>query len=48
MGDRQPRSLTIFAPDTAPMTYVDDQPIQDELFPSLNFSVNELFTKAKI
>lgn len=47
MGDRQ-RSLTIFALDSAPVTYFNDQPIQDDLFPNLNFSVNELFKKAKL
>lgn len=48
VSDRQPRSLTIFAPDTAPMTYLDDQAIADSLFPNLKFSVNELFKKAKV
>ncbi|WP_051188852.1 Uma2 family endonuclease [[Leptolyngbya] sp. PCC 7376] len=47
VSDRQ-RSLTIFAPDSAPMTYQNDQPIQDSLFPKLNFTINELFKKAKI
>jgi Uma2 family endonuclease len=47
VSDRE-RSLTIFAPDSAPMTYRGDQPIQDDLFPQLMFTINELFTKAKI
>lgn len=47
VSDRQ-RSLTIFASDTAPMTYLDDQPIEDSLFPGLNFTVKELFKKAKV
>lgn len=48
IGDRQPRTLTIFAPDTAPMTYLGDQRIQDNLFPGLHFTVTELFQKAKV
>jgi Uma2 family endonuclease len=47
VSDRE-RSLTIFAPDSAPMTYRGEQPIQDDLFPRLNFTINELFKKAKI
>lgn len=47
VSDRQ-RSLTIFAMDTAPITYFDHQPVEDSLFPDLNFTVQELFQKAKI
>lgn len=47
VSDRQ-RSLTIFATDSAPMTYFDDQPIEDSLFPNLDFTVQELFKRAKI
>jgi Uma2 family endonuclease len=47
ISDRH-RSLTVFAPETPPMTYQGDQPIQDELFPQLAFTVNELFRKAKV
>lgn len=47
IGDRH-RSLTIFAPDRPPLTYQGDQPVEDDLFPQLRFTVNELFKRAKI
>ncbi len=47
VGDRH-RSLTVFAPDCPPITYQGDRPVQDNLFPQLIFTVNELFTRAKI
>jgi Uma2 family endonuclease len=42
------RSLTIFAPDRPPLTYQGDQLVEDDLFPQLTFTVNELFAKAKV
>jgi Uma2 family endonuclease len=47
IGDRH-RSLTIFAPDRPPLTYRGDQLVEDDLLPQLNFTVNELFKRAKI
>ncbi|MBE9175179.1 Uma2 family endonuclease [Synechocystis salina LEGE 06155] len=45
VGDR---SLTIFAPNRPPLTYQGDQLVEDDLFPRLIFTVDELFTKAKV
>jgi len=47
VSDRH-RSLTIFSPDYPPVTYQGDRPIEDDLFPQLTFTVNELFITAKI
>ena len=47
VSDRN-RSLTIFAPDSPPLTYQGDQPIQADLFPGLTFTMAAVFAKAKI
>ena len=47
VSDRQ-KSLTVFALDSAPVSYFEDQPMTDNLFPGLTFSIDELFAKAKI
>ncbi|MGA1623762.1 MAG: hypothetical protein ACO36E_13705 [Synechocystis sp.] len=47
VSDRD-RSLTIFAPDTPPLTYRGDQPIEDDCFPGLSFTMATVFAKAKI
>jgi len=47
VSDRD-RSLTVFAPDTPPSTYRGDQPIEDDVFPGLSFTINAVFAKAKI
>ena len=47
ISDRN-RSLTIFAPDTPPITYQGNRPIQDDLFPGLTFTMAEIFVRAKI
>ncbi|ANV85468.1 hypothetical protein AWQ21_01050 [Picosynechococcus sp. PCC 7003] len=44
----QERSLTVFAPNTPPMTYRGNQVIEDDLFPQLRFTMDEIFNKAKI
>ncbi|MFM1842941.1 MAG: hypothetical protein RLZZ490_1679 [Cyanobacteriota bacterium] len=47
VSDRN-RSLTIFAPDSPPLTYQGDQPIQADYFPGLTFTMAAVFAKAKI
>ncbi|AFY35508.1 Uma2 family endonuclease [Calothrix sp. PCC 7507] len=46
--DSQARSITVFYPDAAPQTYMGDEILQDALFPGLEFTVEQVFQKAKI
>jgi Uma2 family endonuclease len=41
--DPAAKSLTAFYPDTAPITYTEEQLITDHLFPDLSIIVNQLF-----
>ncbi|MBD2439941.1 Uma2 family endonuclease [Nostoc sp. FACHB-110] len=46
--DSKARSITVFFPDAAPQTYMGDELLQDSLFPGLEFTVEQVFQKAKI
>ena len=46
--DSKARSITVFYPDAAPKTYVGDEVVTDSLFEGLEFTVEEVFEKAKI
>jgi Uma2 family endonuclease len=46
--DSQARSITVFYPDAPPKTYMGDELLTDSLFPGLEFTVEQLFQKAKI
>ncbi len=46
--DSKARSITVFFPDAAPQTFMGDEIFQDFLFPGLEFTVEQVFQKAKI
>lgn len=46
--DSKARSITIFFLDAAPQTYMGDELLKDSLFPGLEFTVEQVFQKAKI
>ncbi|WP_392532170.1 Uma2 family endonuclease [Nostoc sp. C117] len=46
--DSQARSITVFYPDAAPQTYMGDELLKDSLFEGLEFTVEQVFQKAKI
>jgi Uma2 family endonuclease len=46
--DSKARSITVFYPDTAPVTYMGDELLTDSLLAGLEFSVEQVFQKAKI
>lgn len=46
--DSKARSITIFFPDAAPQTYIGYELLKDALFPGLEFTVEEVFQRAKI
>ncbi|MBD2511995.1 Uma2 family endonuclease [Nostoc muscorum FACHB-395] len=46
--DSKARSITVFYPDAAPQTYMGDELLTDSLFEGLEFTVEQLFQKAKI
>jgi Uma2 family endonuclease len=41
--DPEAKSVTVFYPDRAPITYMNDAVITDELFPELSVAVDRLF-----
>jgi Uma2 family endonuclease len=41
--DPKAKSITVFAPDTLPVTYRGDRPLTDPLLPDLAFSTQEIF-----
>jgi Uma2 family endonuclease len=46
--DSQARSITVFYSDAAPQTYMGEELLQDSLFEGLEFTVEQVFQKAKI
>ncbi|MEH1864745.1 MAG: Uma2 family endonuclease [Nostoc sp.] len=46
--DSKARSITVFYSDAAPQTYMGDELLTDSLFEGLEFTVEQLFQKAKI
>lgn len=46
--DSKARSITVFYPDAAPQTYMGEELLKDSLFEGLEFTVEQLFQKAKI
>ncbi len=46
--DSKARSITVFYPDAAPQTYMGDEIITDSLFTGWEFTVEQVFQKAKI
>jgi Uma2 family endonuclease len=46
--DSKARSITVFYPDAAPQTYMREELLQDSLFEGLEFTVEQMFQKAKI
>ena len=46
--DSKARSITVFYPDAAPQTYMGDELFTDSLFAGLEFTVEQVFKKAKI
>ncbi|MCC5615956.1 Uma2 family endonuclease [Nostoc sp. CHAB 5836] len=46
--DSKARSITVFYPDAAPQTYMGEELLKDSLFEGLEFTVEEVFQKAKI
>ena len=46
--DSQARSITVFYPDAAPQTYMGEELLKDSLFKGLEFTVEQVFQKAKI
>jgi len=46
--DSKARSITVFYPDAAPQTYMGDELLTDSLFAGLEFTVEQVFKKAKI
>jgi Uma2 family endonuclease len=46
--DSQARSVTVFYPDAAPQTYMGEELLKDSLFKGLEFTVEQVFQKAKI
>ncbi|MEH2125257.1 Uma2 family endonuclease [Nostoc sp.] len=46
--DSKARSITVFYPDAAPQTYMGEELLTDFLFEGLQFTVEQVFQKAKI
>ncbi|MEH2043371.1 Uma2 family endonuclease [Nostoc sp.] len=46
--DSKARSITVFYPDAAPQTYMGEELLTDSLFEGLEFTVEQVFQKAKI
>ncbi|MEH2234940.1 Uma2 family endonuclease [Nostoc sp.] len=46
--DSKARSITVFYPDAAPQTYMGEELLTDSLFEGLEFTVDQVFQKAKI
>jgi Uma2 family endonuclease len=46
--DSQARSITVFYADAPPKTYMGDELLTDSLFSGLEFTVEQVFQKAKI
>lgn len=46
--DSKARSITVFYPDAAPQTYMEEELLTDSLFEGLEFTVEQVFQKAKI
>jgi Uma2 family endonuclease len=46
--DSKARSITVFYPDAAPQTYMGEELLTDSLFEKLEFTVEQVFQKAKI
>ncbi|MEH2163157.1 MAG: Uma2 family endonuclease [Nostoc sp.] len=46
--DSKARSITVFYPDAAPQTYMGDELLTDSLLEGLEFTVEQVFKKAKI
>ncbi|MEH2088415.1 Uma2 family endonuclease [Nostoc sp.] len=46
--DGKARSITVFYPDAAPQTYMGEELLTDSLFEGLQFTVEQVFQKAKI
>ncbi|BBD65340.1 hypothetical protein NIES4072_09920 [Nostoc commune NIES-4072] len=46
--DSKARSITVFYPDAAPQTYMGEELFKDSLFEGLEFTVEQVFQKAKI
>ncbi|MFN6530616.1 Uma2 family endonuclease [Nostoc sp. ChiSLP03a] len=46
--DSKARSITVFYPDAAPQTYMGEELLTDSLFEKLQFTVEQVFQKAKI
>ncbi|MHC5733988.1 Uma2 family endonuclease [Nostoc sp.] len=46
--DSKARSITVFYPDAAPQTYMGEELLTDSLFEGLEFTVEQMFQKAKI
>lgn len=46
--DSQARSITVFYPDAAPQTYMGEELLKDSLFEGLEFTVEQVFQRAKI
>ncbi|HLO86063.1 MAG TPA: Uma2 family endonuclease [Nostocaceae cyanobacterium] len=46
--DSQAKSVSIFYPDAPSKTFKGDRVIKDELFPGLEFTVNQIFKNANI
>ncbi|PZD74819.1 hypothetical protein C1752_01097 [Acaryochloris thomasi RCC1774] len=44
--DSQAQTITVFAPDSAPLTYQGDNMIADSLLPGLELQVNKVFERA--
>ncbi len=46
--DSKARSITVFYPDAAPQTYMGEELLTDSLFEGLQFTVEQVFQKARI
>ncbi|MBD2532663.1 Uma2 family endonuclease [Nostoc flagelliforme FACHB-838] len=46
--DSKARSITVFYPEAAPQTYMGEELLTDSLFEGLEFTVEQVFQKAKI
>ncbi|MFN6461474.1 MAG: Uma2 family endonuclease [Nostoc sp. DedVER02] len=46
--DSKARSITVFYPDAAPQTYMGEELLTDSLLEGLEFTVEQVFQKAKI
>lgn len=46
--DSKARSISVFYPDAAPQTYMGEELLTDSLFEGLQFTVEQVFQKAKI